>query len=213
MAFSREHPSPRYREMAELYRRLHREGEKRLGLAPEETYPGVSLLPHITRIKELIDGTGARTILDYGCGKGMQYEPHRLRVPGGGEWDGVIDYWDIDEVCCYDPCYERYSKLPQGKFDGVISTDVLEHCVEEDIAWIVAEMFSYANRFVFASVACYPAKTTLPNGENAHCTVRPPAWWQSVFAAAAVQYPGVTWTLLVEQHEHDEHGAPTTAGS
>ena len=201
MPFSRENPSPRYREMTELYRRLHREGEKRLGLAPEETYPGISLLPHVKRIKGLIDSTGARTILDYGCGKGMQYEPHKLQVPGAGEWDSVIDYWDIDEVCCYDPCYERYSKLPQGKFDGVISTDVLEHCIEDDIAWIVAEMFSYANYFVFANVACYPAKTTLPNGENAHCTVRPHEWWQSVFATAAVQYPGVTWKLLVERHE------------
>lgn len=196
--------------MTELYRRLHREGEKRLGLAPEETYPGISLLPHIKRIKGLIDSTGARTILDYGCGKGMQYEPHKLHVPGAGDWDGVIDYWDIDEVCCYDPCYERYSRLPQGKFDGVVSTDVLEHCMEDDIAWIVSEIFSYAKRFVFASVACYPAKTTLPNGENAHSTVRPLAWWQSVFTTVAMHHPGVKWTLSVEQHEHDVRSMPTT---
>ena len=194
--------------MTELYRRLHREGERRLGLTPEETYPGVSLLPHLARIKALIARTGARTVLDYGCGKGMQYEPHKLRVPGAGEWDGVIEYWDIDEVCCYDPCYERYSRLPQGKFDGVISTDVLEHCVEDDIPWIVAEMFSFADCFVFASIACYPAKTTLPNGENAHCTVRPFEWWQAAFSAAAAQYPQVIWKLFVEQHEPDESAMP-----
>ena len=207
LAYSRECPSPRYREMTELYRRLHREGERRLGLTPEETYPGVSLLPQIQRIKALIDSTGARTILDYGCGKGMQYEPHELRIPGAGVWDGVIEYWDIDEVCCYDPCYERYGKLPQGKFDGVISTDVLEHCIEDDIEWIVAEMFSYAIRFVFASVACYPAKTTLPNGENAHCTLHPLAWWQAVFTTAAARYLDVTWSVAVEQ----KHGAPAAA--
>ncbi len=204
MSFNRENPSPRYCEMTDLYRRLHREGEQRLGLAPEETYPGVSLFPHLRRIRKLILRTGARTILDYGCGKGMQYEPQRLHIEGVGACDGVIDYWDIDEVCCYDPCYERYSKLPQGKFDGVISTDVLEHCLEDDIAWIVGEMFSFSNRFVFASVACYAAKTTLPNGENAHCTVRPLEWWQAMFAAAASQCPGVIWTLAVEQHDRHQ---------
>ena len=167
------------------------------------------LLPHIKRIKELIDDTGARTILDYGCGKGMQYDPHHLQVPGAGVWDGVIDYWDIDEVCCYDPCYERYSKLPQGELDGVISTDVLEHCVVEDIAWIVAEMFSYANQFVFANIACYPAIATLPNGENAHCTVRPATWWQPIFAATAAQYPGVEWSLAIVQQEPNERGLNT----
>ena len=213
MPYTRTNPSARYQEMIEQYRRLHREGHKRRGLAPEQTYPGISLLPHIKRVKELIDNTGARTILDYGCGKGMQYDPHQLHVPGAGVWDGVIDYWDIDEVCCYDPCYERYSKLPQGKFDGVISTDVLEHCIEEDIAWIVAEMFSYANRFVFANIACYPAIATLPNGENAHCTVRPATWWQPIFAATAAQYPGIKWSLAIVQQEPNERGLKTiTAG-
>ena len=60
--------------------------------------------------------------------------------------------------------------------------DVLEHCPEQDLRWIVAEIFGFANRFVFANVASYEAMTTLPNGENAHCTVRPSEWWNAVFA-------------------------------
>lgn len=207
MIFTRHNPSPRYQELTALYRRLHSEGEQRLGLSADETYPGASLLPHAKRIKVLIDSTGARTLLDYGCGKGYQYEPGKIAIPGEGTWDGVIDYWDVDEVCCYDPCYARYSKLPEGKFDGVISTDVLEHCPEQDVPWIVAEIFSYATRFVFASVACYPALTTLPNGENAHCTVRPLEWWRALFGAAARDQPGVTWKLLVEAHGDHENAA------
>jgi hypothetical protein len=205
MPYSRSNPSARYRELTALYRSLHREGEKRLGLTPEETYPGVSLLPHVKRIKELIKRTGAATLLDYGCGKGMQYEPHRLTVPGEGVFDGVIEYWDIDELRCYDPCYERYCTLPEGRFDGVISTDVLEHCTEDDIPWIVDEMFAYARRFVFACIACYAAKTTLPNGENAHTTVHPFAWWQEIFSTAAARHPDVIWKIFAEEHEHDGH--------
>ena len=206
MKFSRQNPSLRYQELTALYRRLHSEGELRLGLSPDETYPGDSLLPHVKRIKGLIGSTGARIILDYGCGKGYQYGPSKITVPGEGVWDSVIDYWDIDEVCCYDPCYERYSKLPEGKFDGVISTDVLEHCPEQDIPWVVAEIFSYATRFVFANVACYPALTTLPNGENAHCTVRPLEWWQTVFDEAAKDYPDLDWQLCLHKHATAEAG-------
>ncbi len=199
MGYSRSFPGPNYRRMIGMYQELHSQGEKTLGIPPEETYPGIFALRHATHIKELIDRSGARTVLDYGSGKGYQYDIPNVTIPGAGEWDSLIDYWDIDEVRCYDPCYEAFGKLPESKFDGVISTDVLEHCTEDDIPWIVAEMFSLANLFVFATVACYPAKTTLPNGENAHCTVRPNEWWKKVFADAANNYPCVNWKLLVEK--------------
>ena len=93
----------------------------------------MSLFPHIKRIRDLVVTTGAVTLLDYGCGKGMQYEAHRLEVPGAGVFEGVLDYWDVDEVRCYDPCYAPDSALPEEQFDGVVSTDVPEHCPEEDI--------------------------------------------------------------------------------
>lgn len=208
MSFSRQNPSPRYRELMELYRRLHVEGEKHLGLEPEATYPGVSLMPHLVRIKELIEETGARRILDYGSGKGLQYAPRRIVVPGRGEWDGVLEFWDVDEVHCYDPCYGPYSRLPKERFDGVVCTDVLEHCPEEDLAWILDEIFSFATRFVYAGVACYPAKTRLPNGENAHCTVRPPGWWRERFERAAAAHAGVRWTAAFSQLGADGRGAP-----
>ena len=199
MSYSRSSPSPHYRRMISLYQQLHSQGEKVLSLSPEETYPGIFALRHAKEIKELIRRSGARTVLDYGSGKGYQYDIAKVTIPGDGVWDSLVDYWDIDEVHCYDPCYEPFSKFPEGKFDGVISTDVLEHCSEEDIPWIVEEMFSLANLFVFATVACYPAKSTLPNGENAHSTVRPAEWWKKVFADAAPHHPHVNWELLVEQ--------------
>jgi hypothetical protein len=196
---SRDNPSGRYRELLSMYKRLHSEGEPFQKLPPESTYPGVSILPHIDRIRGLIQATQSKTILDYGCGKGLQYEPRRIKIEGIGEWDSLMDYWDVDEVRCYDPCYTPYSTLPTEQFDGVISTDVLEHCVEEDLPWIVNEIFSFATKFVFASIACYPAKSRLPNGENAHCTVKPPQWWDELFRRTAAQHPDVRYeTSLIE---------------
>ena len=193
--FSRASPSPRYRELTALYSRMHAEGETRLGIPPERTFPGVSLLPHVGRIKQLIDATGARTILDYGAGKGMQYRPQRIVVEGKHVADGVAEYWDVDEVRCYDPGYPAHRALPAEKFDGVISTDVLEHCPEEDLDWILDEILGFATRFVFLNVACFPARKSLPNGENAHITLRPPHWWREALAARAAARPDLTWEL------------------
>jgi hypothetical protein len=198
MKFDRGNPSARYRELIALYRRLHAEGEAHLGLRPEQTYPGVSLLPHVRRIKTLIEQTGARTVLDYGCGKAQQYDVVDLDVPGIGRIGSIVDYWDLDEVSCYDPCVPRFDRLSDEPADGVIATDVLEHCPEEDVSWIVGEMFAHARRFVFASIACYPAKTRLPNGENAHCTIRPVEWWTDLFREAAGAHPEVVWKLFLD---------------
>lgn len=198
MEYTRASPSARYKELLALYQNLHERGEQFLRLSADATYPGVSLLPHVARIKELIDATNARTILDYGCGKGFQYDLRPVKIPGLGQVESVIDYWDVDEVACYDPCYKPYSKLPEGRFDGVVCTDVLEHCPEADVPWIVDEIFSYATRFVFASIACYPAKSRLPNGENAHCTVRPLEWWRGLFAETGTRFSQVTWRIIVE---------------
>jgi hypothetical protein len=191
--YSRANPSPRYRELIGLYGRMHVEGETRLGIPADQTFPGSSLLPHLARIKTLITATEAKTILDYGAGKGLQYRPHPIVVDGRRVADGIAEYWDVDEVQCYDPGYAPHSARPQRRFDGVVSTDVLEHCPEEDLPWILAEIFGYAQRFVYLNVACYPARKTLPNGENAHATVRPPDWWRD--KAAAASRPGLKWTL------------------
>jgi hypothetical protein len=202
VSYSRQQPSPRYVAMLEQYGSLHRDGEKFMGLDADNTYPGVSLLPHLRRIKRLVDLTGAVRLLDYGCGKGYQYDPGAIRPQDYDGCDNVLDYWGVLEVDCYDPCVERFARLPTGgPYDGVISTDVLEHCVEEDVPWIVEEIFGYATRFVYANVACYPAKTRLPNGDNAHCTIRPPEWWQALIEPLAARQSGLKWEVWVQSEE------------
>lgn len=207
MTYSRQNPSARYLELLAQYRSLHEHGESQLGLGAEHTFTGKRLLPHVGRIKALLDRTGARTVLDYGCGKGMQYEPFEWRTDDGTVYPGVLDYWDIDCVHCYDPAYAPYSALPTETFDAVICTDVLEHCPEDDIEWIVDEIFGYARKFVYANVACYPAQKHLPNGENAHCTVRPASWWRELLTRAAARRPGLLWEVWVQTIEQAPSGA------
>lgn len=195
MNYSRSNPSPRYRELIALYGKMHAEEEDSLG-APGKTFDGKSLPPQATRIRDLIRRTGAMSILDYGSGKGRQYAARRVEIPGEGVHDSIQDYWGVDYIYCYDPAYPPYSRLPEGRFHGVIATDVLEHCPDDDLHWIVSEMFSFSSRFVFASVAGYKARKTLPNGENTHCTIRPADWWRELFKDIASRHRGVEWEVF-----------------
>jgi len=206
MSYSRSNPSARYSELQKLYRTMHETGEVHLGIPPEKTFSGTSLALHAARIKRLSEMTGARTILDYGSGKGAQYGPCVTKDDAGHEWPGVLDYWDVDDVVCYDPGYPPFSKFPVGKFDGVICTDVLEHCPEEDIPWIVEEIFGFAERFVFANAACYPALKRLPTGENAHCTIKPVDWWRELIEGIAARHVGLVWEVWAQSRVETPQG-------
>ena len=212
MSYSRQQPSARYTALITMYRDMHLHGERFLGIPATKTFDGRSLRKETGRIKNLIQLTGARTILDYGSGKGVQYNPKPIVIEGQGEWDGVIDFWGVDEVTCYDPAFPPYSTLPKGTFDGVISTDVLEHCPEEDIEWILREIFSYADRFVYLAIACFPAAKQLPNGENAHCTIRPPDWWQAMLDRVAGERRGVIWEAWLDIVQGSESKLVTLRG-
>jgi len=51
---------------------------------------------------------------------------------------------------------------------------------------------------VYANIASYPAQKTLPNGENAHCTIRPAEWWLEKIRALA---PRVAFQVVVSEKE------------
>jgi hypothetical protein len=197
--YSRSAPSPRYFELLAEYQQMHAHGEQARHIPPAQTYAGISLPRHAVSIKMLIDKFKARTLLDYGSGKGLQYGPMNVQLPDGTKYPSIPLYWRIEELYCYDPGHEPFNTLPSGKYDGVICTDVLEHCPEDDIPWIVGELFSHARHFLFANVACYPAMAHLNNGENAHCTIRDQAWWKNVIAGVAQAHSQVRYIFLLDQ--------------
>ena len=206
--YSRKDPSPRLRELLTMYGSMHEHGEAFLGKASADTFPGISLALHIERIKLLIQRTGAQNVLDYGAGKGQLYGFRNKVFPGhSAPVDSIQDYWDVDYVELYDPAYPPHSRRPTGRYDGVISTDVMEHLPEEDLPWILDEIFGYADKFVFLAIASYPADKRLPNGDNAHITIRPPPWWADLLDATACRHPKVLWQAHVDVRWKDDAGA------
>lgn len=191
--YSRENPSPEYQRLVALYEEVHitngTQGQKII-------YPGKSLYPFIGYLKALIEKYEAKTMMDYGSGKGLQYSYVRPKVAKGKIYRSIPQYWGIVSVHCYDAGLQEFQKFPEGMFDGVLSTDVLEHCPREDLEWILGEMFSKARKFVFANIACYPAHAVLSTGENAHTTVEPPEWWDKIIKRVATNYPDIDYYFI-----------------
>jgi len=142
-----------------LYKEYHSSAEGR--------YPGNSFGNGYSHISELIEQTSAKRVLDYGCGKGTQYTKLQLHKK-----------WNIGMPVLYDPGVPAFEKLPTGPFDGIYSTDVMEHIPESVIPSIFSWIFANATKFVFLGICTRPAIAVLPNGENAHCTVKSIDWWK-----------------------------------
>lgn len=201
--YTRDNPSPEYLAMVEMYSTLHQEGAESERKKDEKrtaarTFSGKMLMEQAPSIAGLIARSGSRSLLDYGCGKGEAYEEKDIVFADGTSATSLKDYWSLDTIRRYDPGYEPFSELPTGQFDAVICIDVLEHITEPDLPWVLDELFSYARHFVFANIACYPAKKHLPNGQNAHCTVRSPDWWTGMIHAVAMRHIDVSYRFHLE---------------
>lgn len=138
------------------YRYLHEQGR----------FPGYSLRRQIPEIAELVKQYEAKTLLDYGCGKACCWLEE-----GADKAVGIMP-------TLYDPGVRGLSLRPQGRFDGVICTDVLEHC--EDPEAVIAELIGYASKFLFLAISCKPSpsKKKLPDGRPLHICVHEPQWWR-----------------------------------
>lgn len=193
MTHSRANPSTRYTELVGIYKELHEKGDKRNDIAPEHTFDGRSLIAHVNTITQAVVRYELRSLLDYGCGKAVVYDLAQAKARDGRKLRGLREIWGIDDIRLFDPGYAPFSEPPTGTYDGVICTDVLEHCPEEDIDWIIEDLFGFARKFLFMTIACYPAEKALPTGENAHVTQKNPGWWLDHIDAVAATRPQVEY--------------------
>ena len=114
----------------------------------------------LTPVQNLINREKPQTVLDYGCG---QSDLHKL-ING------------VDKVVRYDPAIPGIDTKPTDEYDLVICTDVMEHIPEDTVDEILEDLHRLG-RIVYVVISCVEAYAKLPNGENAHTTVRPQKWW------------------------------------
>lgn len=104
------------------------------------------------------------SFLDYGCGKSNLSE--------------IFKYYKKIKTFKYDPAIEEFSQLDKSiKVDLIANCDVMEHIPEKEIDNVLKDISNISDN-VFFNIYLKKAKTFLPNGENAHCTIKPIYWWK-----------------------------------
>lgn len=155
-------------------------------------------------VKVIFEKLKISSLLDYGCG-GSNYEINNFH-----ESLSAKEYFELDRVHLYEPARSIDQRVP---CDATVCFDVLEHVYISDVARVIRELFALTKRVLIVNVACYAARATLPNGENAHITVRPPLWWKGVFDSIAPDYPGVSIQLWCSTGWRQVEGFPMFSGA
>lgn len=133
----------------------YREQNRELHKDPAYGYSGHKFAK---RAYALCERIGTLDILDYGCGK-QTFE----RALGFA-------------VKNYDPCIEGLDATPEPA-DVVVCVDVLEHIEPECLSAVLDDLQRVTKKLGLFSIACRPAKKTLPDGRNAHLIQEGAHWW------------------------------------
>ena len=162
-------------KLIEQYRHIHK--TSRFGVSAHEFE---------AQIQACVVDLKPKVILEYGCGQSRLYQTLET---GGANF------------VRYDPSIPALADLAIKQADLIINTDVLEHIPADDLDAVLGHMRSFGDK-VFFNIATRPARRTLPNGENAHCTIWPADKWllvlQRHFPATRllIEKPGYECTFI-----------------
>jgi len=192
--------------LVELYERMAQQGYERADHSRVEVaFSDFELRPYRESLLACFREHSVSSILDYGCG-GSDWE-----LEGFDEASqlSAVNFFELDVAYRYEPARNIDERQP---VDCVVSFDVLEHVFISDVPNVLRDMFSYSKKLLILNVACFPAAARLPNGENAHITVRPPLWWKGMLDSITPEYPGVRVLLICSTEWRKSSAFPVWSG-
>ena len=112
-----------------------------------------------------------KSVLDYGCGKGLILDAlHKKLLPLGMNLQG------------YDPCVKKFAKPPRPA-DILLCTDVLEHVEPEKTESVLNHINTLTTGVCYLIIDLLPAAKTLADGRNAHINLQTTGWWLSTLSS------------------------------
>lgn len=141
---------------------------------------GTASLQYGAMVSGIVDNSGAKTLLDYGC----------------GSMRNLAKVLDCDVVYeGYDPAVPAFAADPDAA-DLVVCIDVLEHIEPDCLDSVLDHLKAKTLKHAFFTVHTGPAVKVLSDGRNAHLIQQPASWWLPKFLAR--------WDLM--QFQANKHG-------
>ena len=141
----------------------------------KKSWAGNDSKNYISVIQNLVNKHNAKSLLDYGCGKGHQYT---VKSPPFDKRCGFESYY------LYDPCVDGFDVMPpEGKtFDAIICLQVIKHIPDQDMPWLKQLFERCATKFVLIGdfdphIRQKPSKVT-----NTDCENRDVQFYRDAFA-------------------------------
>jgi len=189
--------SNQYNELINYYKQMAKNGYDRDdGSFVKKVYSDAKPHKFADQIKKIVDFFNATNALDYGSGGS---DLNKTKLENGVKF---IDYIGLKKIQSFEPARNKKKKV---KSDIVLCFDVLEHIFVNDVPWVINDLFEYATKCIVINVACYNAAALLPNGENAHITVRPPSWWLGQIECISSLHPDIYWALFTSESYNKSH--------
>tara|TARA_B100001248_G_C27360930_1_gene446432 strand:- start:299 stop:934 length:636 start_codon:yes stop_codon:yes gene_type:complete len=183
--------SNQYNELLSFYKQMAENGYHRNdGTFVEKVYSDAEPHKFAEQLKKIVEYFDAKNGLDYGSGGS---DLNKTKLVNGEKF---IDYIGLKKIKSFEPARNKKKK---DKCDIVLCFDVLEHVFINDVPWVINDLFKYATKCIVINVACYNAAALLPNGENAHITVRPPSWWLGQIECISSLHPEIYWALFTSE--------------
>lgn len=175
-------PSPYYEESVRAGR-AYQESNK--------VWSGTDAKKYAHLIADLTEYYQAKSMLDYGCGKGHQYQNFvewPTNIPGVFSRPMTFDQRiGIDSVYLYDPCVAGLDNppLPDEDFDCVICTQVLGSIPDDDLYWVIDDLMNWTRKFCFIGLIDPEVHTVKSNktsiyNQEAFSAIRTQAWYKHI---------------------------------
>lgn len=121
---------------------------------------GVSAVKHVDTIKKIYEKTESKSLLDYGCGKGLLAK--ELPFP----------IWE------YDPAIPGKDSPPK-QADFVVCIDVLEHIEPDYLDNVLYDLARCIKKVGYFTICTKASMKTLPDGRNSHLIQKGKEWWEN----------------------------------
>lgn len=152
---------------------------------------------HISTVSGLIREFNISSVLDFGCGR------HHVLIKQLSKKYPKVKFLG------YDPAIEIKTQISTNEFDDspvdmVVSTDCFEHVPENELNQCFDLISSKNPKVLFFVISTRLASTILPDGSNAHKTVKNGNWWQNKLQSGFLSFEIVQTNSFYEKHSVSE---------
>ena len=188
-AFSADRPSQGLRRLRSRITGLSGESGKR------RNAPSSGVSRKCAGMAELLQDSHAQSLL-YCRIKALSADTS-VHIPG-----------DVRSIQHMDPLADSPGKIARAKFDAVLCTNLLEFVPDDDVPWLLEQLFTRASQLLYCRVGDLPAASQSAHIDHPRPWRRNTEWWHYQFHLVGRRHPEVRWQLHLETGAVRRFGKP-----